>query len=430
MEDFTPQINEYLQRLFPIPRSITGEGNRETLRILQELIPLQILEYPSGLQVYDWTVPKEWNIKDAWIKNRRGDKIVDFQKNNLHVVSYSIPIHSRMKLAELQPHLHYLEELPNAIPYRTSYYQENWGFCLSYQDYQQHFQADEEYEVLIDSELKPGSLTVGELLIPGRRPQEYLISTYICHPSLANDNLSGVVLTAFLAKELLRQELNFSYRVIFVPETIGAIAYCADHETAMKKIDAGLVITSVGGPGRFGYKQSFAREHPINRIIEAVFKKKGIDFITFPFDIHGSDERQYSSQGFRINVASICKDKYYEYDYYHTSLDNLKFCRPENIAESLEIYAEVISLLDKNITYRNLSPYCEVMLSKHDLYPPTGGEIIPRKTPYPEFDLILWLLFLADGHMSLWDISEKLQYPMDSLYKIARRLERKRIIAV
>jgi aminopeptidase-like protein len=427
MVDYTAQIAEYLRKLFPIIRSITGEGNRQNLKILQEVIPLSILEFPSGQQVYDWIIPKEWNIKDAWIKNSRGEKIVDFSKSNLHVVGYSIPIYAEMKLSDLKHHLHFLEHLPEAIPYRTSYYQENWGFCLSYRDYQRYFQADVEYEVMIDSELKPGSLVIGELLIPGLSSKEYLISTYICHPSLANDNLSGMLLTAFLAKELLKQQWNFSYRIIFVPETIGAIAYCANNEDAMKKIDAGLVVSTVGGPGEFGYKQSFRPDHAINRIIESVFQSKGLDFITYPFDIHGSDERQYSSQGFRINMATISKDKYYEYDHYHTSLDNLDFVKPDNIIKSLEVYLEVISLLDKNLIFANLLPHCEVMLSKHNLYPRTGGAMLPFKNK--DIDMILWLLFYANGQMSLWDISEKIGFPLEHLSRVARDLENKKILA-
>ena len=322
MTDLAVEINTYLKRLFPICRSITGNGNRETLRILQEIVPLTVYEIPSGTKVYDWMIPDEWNIRDAWIKDSTGKKIIDFQNSNLHVVNYSVPVHNRMNLVELNEHLHFRDDLPSAIPYRTSYYNENWGFCLSHNDYKRYFNRKDIYEVFIDSKLKKGSLSIGELLIKGRSNKEYLISTYICHPSLANDNLSGFVLTAFLARELLIRELNFSYRIIFVPETIGAISYCANNEEAMKKIMAGFVVSSVGGPGRFGYRQSWQEGHFINSMIEKTFDENGIDnFKIYPFDVHGSDERQYSSQGFGINIASITKDKYYDYDYYHTSLD-------------------------------------------------------------------------------------------------------------
>ncbi len=428
MLDYTEQIDFYLKRLFPICRSITGEGNRETLRILQEIIPLIIKEYPTGQQVYDWTIPKEWNIKDAWIKNSRGEKIVDFKCSNLHVVSYSVSVHKTVQIDELKPHLHFLEHLPEAIPYRTSYYKEDWGFCLSYNDYQCYFNDGDIYEVFIDSELKNGSLTVGELLIEGKSKKEYLISTYICHPSLANDNLSGVIMTAFLGKELQEIKNNFSYRIIFVPETIGAIAYCANNEKIMKKIKTGFVVSCVGGPGKYGYKQSFNKEHWVNRFIEQTFHENRIQYRTYPFDIHGSDERQYASPGFRMNTPSICKDKYYEYEFYHTSLDNLNFINAETINDTLDFYLQIMEKLDKNLTYEKRIPECEVMLSRQGLYPKEGGGLIPGETTTNELDTLLWLLFYCDGRTSLFEISEILHEPMNRIYELAFTLEEKKIL--
>lgn len=429
MQDYTEQIDHYLKRLFPITRSITGNGNRETLRILQEIIPLEIKEYPSGQNVYDWVIPKEWNIKDAWIKNSKGDKIVDFQKNNLHLVSYSIPVNKTLTFLELKKHLHYRQDLPEAIPYRTSYYEETWGFCVSYDDLKAGFCEDEEYEVYIDSSLTNGSLSIGELLIQGKSSKEYLISTYICHPSMANDNLSGMILTAFLAKELLNKTLNFSYRIVFVPETIGAISYCANNEDAMKRIMAGFVVSSVGGPGRFGYRQSWQQDCFINSMVENTFHENGIDnFKIYPFDIHGSDERQYSSQGFRINIVSITKDKYYDYDYYHTSLDDLSFISAENIVDCLKLYIQTIEKLDKNVTYKNRYPNCEIMLSKHDLYQKTGGGQIPIFGTRNDQDLILWLLFHSDGQKTLWQISKLLETPIEVLYNLAVQLSEKKLL--
>ncbi|OPY03244.1 MAG: hypothetical protein A4E60_00436 [Syntrophorhabdus sp. PtaB.Bin047] len=429
MPDIVSEIASYLRRLFPICRSITGEGNRETLRILQELVPLKVLEYPSGQKVYDWTIPREWNIRDAWIKNASGEKIVDFQRSNLHVVSYSIPVHARMKKRDLVEHLHFREDLPSAIPYRTTYYKENWGFCLSHDDYMKHFRDDETYEVFIDSELKQGSLSVGELTIKGRTDKEYLISTYICHPSLANDNLTGPVLTAFLARELLREKTNFSYRVVFVPETIGAIAYCANNEEAMKRIGTGFVVSSVGGPGKVGYRQSWQKDSVVNSVIEETFREKGItDYKVYPFDIHGSDERQYSSQGFRINIASINKDRFYDYPYYHTSLDDLDFVSAENVAFCLDLHVAALRSLDRNIVYRNLSPNCEVMLSKHGLYETTGGGQLPVFGTRNRQDLILWLLFHCDGTKSLWEISRLLDMPVGPLFDLAEELAKRNLL--
>lgn len=432
MINYTNEIDTLLKRLYPITRSITGNGNRETLKILQEHIPLKIIEYPTGQEVYDWTIPKEWNIKDAWIKNSKGEKVIDFKNSNLHIVSYSIPIHKKIKWSELKQHLHYLEELPEAIPYRTSYYNENWGFCLKYSQFlnlDSKLNGDEEFEICIDSKLENGSLTIGELLIEGKSKKEYLLSSYICHPSMLNDSMSGVIASTFIAKELLRDKKNLehSYRIVFVPETIGAIAYCANNEKAMKDIKNGLVLTTCGGLGQYGYKQSWQKENFINEMIENVFKENNIDFITYPFDIHGSDERQYSSQGFKINCATISKDRYYEYKEYHTSLDNLDFVKAENLNNTISLYLQLINKMDKNIVYKNLQPNCEVMLSKHDLYPKTGGAILPN-SKISALDIILWSLFYMDGGVSLYDISKKLDINIELIYKEILKLEEKNIL--
>jgi aminopeptidase-like protein len=425
------EIGQYLKRLFPVTRSITGSGNRETLRILHEIVPLEIKEYSSGTVVYDWIIPDEWHVRDAWIKDSTGNKLVDFKINNVHLVSYSEPVNKSISFDALtKGHLHYHKEIPEAIPYRTSYYRRDWGFCVTQAQYEALQAAEGLLEVYIDSEFySQGSLTIAELLIPGELEEEILISTYNCHPSLANDNLSGTVMTAFLARELLEQKnLKRSYRIIWVPETIGAIAYCAKNEAAMKKIQSGLVVTTVGGPGPFGYKQSFDSLHSINVIIETVFKDEGIDGVTYPFDIHGSDERQYSSLGFRINTASITKDRYYEYPYYHTSLDNLDFVKPQQIVESLLLHLKVLDKLNHELVFQSNYPNCEVMLSKHDLYPKTGGAQLPSAKAYTELDLILWLLWLADGKNGLYGIARKLEVSVETLNTIARKLVEKQVL--
>jgi len=434
------EIDQYLHRLFPINRSITGPGNRESLHILQEIVPIEIKEYPSGLEVYDWVIPPEWRVRDAYIKNSKGVRLVDFQTSNIHLVSYSVPITKKMTFDELEPHLNIHQDLPDAIPYRTSYYKRDWGFSVTHDQFSALQQEKGELEVVIDSELNDnGSLTVGELIIHGETDKEILISSYICHPSLANDNLSGAVLTAFLARELIKgPKRHHSFRIVWVPETIGAIAYCAINEEVMKKIESGLVVTTVGGPGKFGYKQSFDNKHPINKAIEATFKDEGCDFITYPFDIHGSDERQYSSQGFRINTASITKNKYYEYPYYHTSLDNLDYVKAEHITDTLLLHVKVINKFEdiqsshitnySHLFYRNRYPNCEVMLSKHSLYPQIGGSIIPRIDEHDELDLILWLLFLCDGTLSLHEVAKKLEVPEQSLLPVIEKLLDKKIL--
>lgn len=424
------EIDHYLQRLFPINRSITGPGNRETLSILQEIVPLQIKEFTSGTQVYDWIIPDEWKINDAWIKDASGTKLLDFQMSNIHVVSYSEPIHKKMHFDELRGHLHTHPDLPDAIPYRTTYYKRNWGFCTTQAQYEAIEAVQESLEVYIDSEFNPsGSLSIGELLIPGECDEEILISTYICHPSLANDNLSGAVMTAFLARKLLKlPKPKKGYRIIWVPETIGAITYCAMNEKAMKAINTGMVVTTVGGPGLFGYKQSFNINHSINAVIEEIFDKEGIDYITYPFDIHGSDERQYSSQGFLINTASITKDRYYEYPYYHTSLDDLNFVTSDAIADSLELHMKVLALINTEPIYKNIYPNGEVMLSKHGLYPKTGGAQLPELNGRSELDLVLWLLWYSDGTRGLYGLARELGCSSDTLERIASKMIEKGVL--
>lgn len=426
--DCTQTIDDYLKRLFPIARSITGDGNRETLGILKELIPLNLIEYPTGQAVYDWTVPREWRIRDAWIKDGRGRKIVDFKASNLHVVGYSVPVRQRMQLDALEAHLHYLPGQPAAIPYRTSYYQEDWGFCLSFETYKKYFREDETYEVCIDSDLIDGSLTIGEMVIPGQTETEILISTYICHPSMANDNLSGVVMTAMLARELAKCPHRYTYRIVFVPETIGAIAYLANNEAAMKRIRTGFVVATVGGGGTPGFKLSIDEDHPINRIVEQTLRQHHRHYLTHPFLPLGSDERQYSSPGFRINVASITRDKYYTYPYYHTSLDNLDFVRAEHVNESLNLHLHAIDKLEKNHVYRNRFPCGEINLKKHGLHEPVGG--IRRVAPndLSSADLLLVLMMYCDGRHSLLDISERADVPIERLFDAAEVLAEKKIL--
>lgn len=428
----TNEIKILLNRLFPIHRCLAGSANRETLKIIGEYIPLSILEIPSGSKVYDWEVPNEWVINDAWIKNSKGIKIVDINRSNLHVVGHSIPVHQHLSFTDISKHLHYLPDMPDAIPWRTSYYQPQWGFCLSYNDFSKLFNHNETFEVMIDSEHKSGSMSIGEVLIPGKTTQEILLSTYICHPSMANDNVSGMVLLTFLAKFLLDKICYHSYRILFLPETIGAIAYCAMHEETIKKINTGLIISTVGGPGPFGYKQSWQSNHSINRIIEDVLHQNHEEFLTYPFDIHGSDERQFSSQAFRVNVSSITKDKYYEYKAYHTSQDNLDFVKPEYIAESFDIYKKVINMLDMDLTFRNTNPWCEVMLGKRGLYPNIGGAQVHRavnsNTAYNSRDAMLWLLHFCDGSRSLFHISLDTGFPIRLLFDAAIELENQGVL--
>lgn len=428
--------DELLRRLFPICRSLTGDGVRETLSILQEYADLDIKSYPTGTRCYDWTIPDEWNIRDAFIADSKGRRIVDFKDSNLHVVHYSVPVDAEMPFAELGKHLHTLPDLPTAIPYRTTFYERDWGFCLS-QRQLDAFDPENSYRVVIDADLAPGSLTFGEKILPGESGEEFLISTYCCHPSMANDNLSGVVLTTLLLRELQARKTRHGYRFVFIPETIGAIAYLSHNESAMKALAGGYVATCCGGPGSFGYKESFRGDVIIDRAARIALRDAGVEYIPYPFVPDGSDERQYSSPGFRIPVGSITKDKYHEYPYYHTSLDNLDFVKAEYLVASLELHLAAINILENNALYRSLNPHGEVQLGRRGLYPQLGGVNKQRayedrpddrtlqasKAQWKEMDLISWLLFLADGEHDLLAIAERTGCPFAELARVARRLE-------
>lgn len=410
-----------LKELFPICRSLTGDGVRETLARLREVVDFDVHEVPSGTRCYDWEVPLEWNIKNAFILDEDGNVVIDFKNNNLHVVNYSIPIDQVITFKQLDEHLHSMPELPDAIPYRTSYYNKNWGFCLSERQ-RRSLDRNKKYHVKIDSTLAEGSLSYGEGVIRGKRNKEYLISSYCCHPSMANDSLSGIILWTLLLRDLKDKGTVNNYRFVIAPETIGTIAYLSRNEALMKNVSGGFVITTVGGPGDFGYKETFKSNSLIDRVAMRTFAEEGITPIVYPFDINGSDEARYSSPFFRIPVGTISKDKYYEYDYYHTSLDSLDFVKAEALVESLALYTLVIQKLELDSKYISLHPYCEPMLGKRGLYPTIGGQI-HQKVPKAhesrvysisskegitgrDLDAIKWLMFYSDGDHSLMDIAE------------------------
>ncbi len=384
---------------YPICRSITGDGVRRTLRMIQERIPLEIREVPTGTQVFDWTVPKEWNIRGAWIKDPSGEKIVDFQDCNLHVLNYSVPVHEKLPLAELKKHLFTLPDKPDLIPYRTSYYKEAWGFCLRHRTLESL--PEGEYEVLIDSTLADGSLTYGECLLPGDSEREVLLSTHVCHPSLCNDNLSGIAVMTELARELqARPRRRYSYRFLFIPGTIGSITWLALNEV---KIDHGLVAANLGDPGRFHYKKSRRGNAEIDRAVLAVLKASGEPFGVEEFVPFGYDERQYCSPGFNLAVGSLTRTPYGRYPEYHTSADNLDFVKPEALEGSLRTYLAVMGVLEGNRRYRNLNPNCEPQLGRRGLYRTLGGDESGRARELA----LLWVLNLSDGEHSLLDVTER-----------------------
>ena len=395
------EMHAFIAEAFPIYRSITGDGVRRTLAMIAERIPLTIHEVPTGTQVFDWTVPREWNIRDAWIKDSSGRKVVDFQQSNLHVLSYSVPVHARMPLAELRPHLFSLPFKPDLIPYRTSYYKEAWGFCLAHR--QLEGLPEGEYEVCVDSTLADGSLTYGECFLPGEEEREVLLSTHVCHPSLANDNLSGIAVMTWLARELAaRPRRRYSYRFLFIPGTIGSIIWLARNEERASRIAHGLVAANLGDPGAFHYKRSRQGNAEIDRVA-AVLKASGEPFDVEDFVPFGYDERQYCSPGFDLPVGSLTRTPWGRYPEYHTSADDLGFVQPASLAGSLRIYLNVVDVLEGNRRYLNLNPKCEPQLGRRGLYRTIGGDEAGRARELA----LLWVLNQSDGYHSLLDIAER-----------------------
>lgn len=410
------QMYDLAAELFPICRSITGEGLRQTLRIVQRVVPIEIHEVPSGTAVFDWTVPNEWNIRAAWIKDGAGRTIVDFTGNNLHVVNYSVPIHKRVSLQELKAHLHTLPDHPTWVPYRTSYYQENWGFCLSHAQAAQL--AEGEYEVCIDSSLKPGHLSYGEYYLQGDTEDEILLSCHACHPSLANDNLSGVTLAAWLAKNLEQVRRRYSYRFLFIPGTIGSITWLARNESRVGRIKSGLVVACVGDRGPFHYKKSRRGDAEIDRAATHALTRGSKPSRILEFSPYGYDERQYCSPGFNLPVGSLTRTPHGRYPEYHTSADNLSFIRSEHLGSSFEMYLQVLAILEANRCYVNKFPKAEPQLGKRGLYRHLGGLADAGGREMA----MLWLLNLSDGSHDLLDIAERSGVPFDALEQTAKLL--------
>jgi aminopeptidase-like protein len=416
--DVGSDMHALIAELFPICRSITGNGLRETLRLLQSRIPLETVEVPSGTRVLDWTVPKEWNIRDAWIANSSGERVVDFRKSNLHVVNYSMPVRERMSLAELRPRLHSIPEQPDRIPYRTAYYDANWGFCLSQRTLDSL--SEDSYDVCIDSSLEPGHLTYGEYVVPGRTDDEVLISAHCCHPSLANDNLSGVAVAVELARNLTDHagELRHTYRFLFIPGTIGSITWLAQNAAAAARIRHGLVLSCVGGPGPVSYKRSRRGDALVDRAAEHVLKRSGYTYAIRDFVPYGNDERQYCSPGFNLAVGSLTRTPDGQYPEYHTSADDLSLVRPETLAESLATCLRICEVLEHDSAYINLSPCGEPQLGRRGLYGATGGH-----TSLPNYEMaLLWVLSFSDGGHSLLDIAERSQLGFSDVRHAADQL--------
>ena len=407
-------MHAFMRELFPICRSITGDGVRDTLEAVGRRIPLELNEVPSGTAVLDWTVPDEWNISDAYIA-KDGRRVVDFQESNLHVVSYSEPLRASMSLAELRPHLHALPEHPEWIPYRTSYYSRTWGFCLAQRQLDGLEEGD--YEVVIESRIKPGSLTYGECFLPGERGDEVLLTTHVCHPSLANDNLSGIALLAELGARLKDRPRSLSYRLLFIPGTIGSITWLARNEPRVPKVVAGLVLACVGDSAPLTYKRSRRGDALVDRAAASVLGRGGKEGQIVDFVPWGWDERQFNSPGFDLPVGSFSRSREGEYEEYHSSADNLELVRPASLDDALRAVLEILDVLETDRRYVNLSPKGEPQLGRRGLYPQVGGPAAEQ-----EQLAMLWVLNQSDGSNSLLDIAERSQIPFSSLRDSARKL--------
>jgi aminopeptidase-like protein len=412
-----------MRRLFPLCRSLTGDGVRATFDVLEEELPITRIEVPSGTRVFDWIVPDEWNLRDAYVASADGTRVVDYRRSTLHVVSYSEPVRTTLSLDALRERLHTLPDQPDVVPYRTSYYERTWGFCLSHAALLELPAGD--YEVVIDSTLEPGHVTYAELPIEGEGDGEVLVSTYACHPSLANDNLSGIVVATMLAKKLMERRLRHSYRFLFAPGTIGPLAWLHENRDRLGRVEHGLTLSCIGDDGSLTYKRSRRGDAEVDRAMETVLRDSGAPHRVLPWEPRGGDERQFCSPGFDLPVGSLMRTPHGEFDGYHTSADALERIRPESLAEAVDRCLDLVEVLESNRRMTNLSPYGEPQLGRRGLYRSAGGAVA---TPDDERAL-LWVLNQSDGGSSLLDIARDsgLRYPV--IRRAAQRLERAGLLA-
>jgi aminopeptidase-like protein len=417
------ELFELVAELYPICRSITGDGVRRTLELVGRELDLEVHEVPSGTRVFDWTVPREWNIRDAFVADAAGERVIDFQASNLHVMSYSVPVHATMPLHELKRHLFTLPEHPDWIPYRTSYYAERWGFCASQRLVDSL--PDGDYEVCVDATLADGHLTYGEHVVPGETDEEVLVSCHVCHPSLANDNLSGIAVATRLARLLGGNRSRYTHRFLFIPGTIGSITWLARNADRVGRIRHGMVLACVGDPGRLTYKRSRRGDAEIDRAVAHVLASSGRPHALEDFSPYGYDERQFCSPGFNLPVGCLSRTPYARYPQYHTSADDLELVRPEHLQDSLEVCWEVLRVLDGNRRYMNLNPMCEPQLGRRGLYGSIGG----RSDAEERQMAMLWVLNLSDGDHSLLDVASRAGLPFGLVAEVAGTLQEAGLLA-
>jgi aminopeptidase-like protein len=416
------EIHELMRELFPLCRSLTGPGVRRTLEILAEKVPLEVTEVASGTPVLDWTVPPEWSIEDAWIADADGRRLVDFRESSLHVVSYSAPVRGRFGFDEIRDRLFTLPDRPTLVPYRTSYWSETWGFCLAHERLADLERAGE-LEVVIESRLAPGHLVYGEVVVPGETPEEVLLSTHICHPSLANDNLSGIALLATLARRVAETRPRLTHRFLFSPGTIGPVTWLARNAESLQRIKHGMVVVCVGDPGPLTYKRSRRGRAAVDRAAAHVLAHRGNGASVRDFEPWGSDQRQFCSPGFDLPVGCLMRTPPGEFPENHTSADDLSFVTPAALADSLKACLEILAILDQDRTVVNLSPYGEPQLGRRGLFRSAGGAGVRAEAGLPDERALLWVLNLADGRHSLLDIAERSGMRFDVVQFAAQALE-------
>ena len=415
---------ELAEELYPICRSITGDGVRKTFEILGRLCPLEQFEVPSGTPVFDWEVPLEWNVNDAFVRSPSGKKIIDFQSSNLHLVSYSVPTHRVVGLSELKDHLFSIPENPDWIPYRTRYYSEGWGFCVT--DRLLQSLEEGEYEVVIDTNLSKGSLTYAEARIPGATEQEILLFAHCCHPSLCNDNLSGLAVLSFVARTLASCSLFHSVRIVFAPATIGSITWLSQNRESLSNIEAGIVASVLGDSGYYRLKSSRRGDTLADQASQHVLRHCGEKYEILDFSPWGYDERQFCSPGIDLPMVRLTRSPNGEYPEYHTSADNLELIKPESLFGSLMSYLRVIAAIECNATYINTSPFCEPQLGRRGLYRDMGGFQDVENITHA----MLWMLNQSDGQHSLLDIADMSELPCELLHEAAQLLANKGLLEI
>ena len=415
--------HELMGRLFGLCRSLTGDGVRATFEILGEQVPLRVTEVPSGAAACDWTIPDEWNVRDAYVARPDGQRVIDFRRSNLHLVSYSEPVDTTMTLEELRPHLHTLPDCPDVVPYRTSYWERTWGFCLAHRD----LVALEpgEYRVVVDASLEPGHLSYGEVALEGESEEEILVSTYVCHPSLANDNLSGIVVATLLAQQLAAQPLRrYSYRFLFAPGTIGSLAWLERNRGRLGGIRHGLTVACVGDDGPLVYKRSRRGDADVDRAAAVTLRDLGAPYRIRDFEPWGGDERQFCSPGVDLPLGALSRTAHAEYPGNHTSADSLERLNPGALGRSVRACLALLHALETNRTFVNLAPVGEPQLGRRGLYRSAGGAV---STPTDERAL-LWVLNQSDGTQTLIDIADRSGLPYASILRAARRLEQANLL--